>query len=91
MSHDVEVTTSGSFEIRLREDNPLGSWVVVGHCPRCGMPYFVNVDDLYMDDWEDEEDFRFSGLPHVWRTCTCFGPKRRTKKKGKQRRWGGEA
>ncbi len=47
-------------------ENPLAPWVVVGHCTRCGMPYFVNTEQIGGER-----------PPYVWRTCTCFAPKKR--------------
>ena len=48
------------------EANLLAPWVVVGHCPRCGMPHFVNTEQIGGER-----------PPYVWRTCTCFAPKKR--------------
>ena len=60
-----------SQDVRIRlehgtvgSDNPLAPWVVVGHCPKCGMPYFVNVEKVNGER-----------PPFVWRTCKCFHPR----------------
>jgi len=50
-------------------ENPLAPWVVVGCCVRCGKPYFVRVSDV------NEER-----PPYVWRSCTCFAPKKRKRR-----------
>ncbi len=47
-------------------ENPLAPWVVVGHCARCGMPYFVHAEQIGSER-----------PSYVWRTCTCFAPKKR--------------
>jgi len=66
--------TDGRSDVRIRlehgvvaGENPLAPWVVVGHCPRCGIPYFVRVTDV-----SEERP------PYVWRSCTCFRTEKET-------------
>ena len=63
--------TDGRNDGRIRlehgvavEKSPLAPWVVVGHCPRCGMPYFVNAETVGHER-----------PPYVSRTCKCHAPK----------------
>lgn len=58
----------GRNDVRIRlehglavPDLDLGPWVVVGHCPRCGMPMFVNRQQIGLER-----------PPYVYRTCRCF-------------------
>lgn len=69
IAHRVE--TSGSLDVTVRLDmpgDPLGPWRIVGHCPRCGMPYFINGQLVLPEE-----------QPYVWRTCRCFTSRKRRK------------
>ena len=45
---------------RIAGENPLAPWIVVGHCTKCGMPYFVNARDV-----------NATSPPNVRRSCSC--------------------
>ncbi len=57
-TQDVRIRLEHGFAV---QEVDLGPWVIVGHCPRCGMPMFVN-----------RQQINSERPPYVHRTCKCF-------------------